>query len=357
MDVLACRVCGDGLIPGETSWTCSGCSAAFEAIRGIPDLRTIDDLFMSTADDRAYARGLDEDYDRLDFRGLLERYYDLSPSIPRERRRREIAHILSAPGRARQWIEALGLGRADSGPILDLGCGPGGFLATAAGLLRGRTLWGLDIAMRWLVLARKRLDEEGLAHVRLVCAGAEAMPFRDRSFAGVVAGDAIEHVADQSATLAEAHRVLQPGGRLVMATPNRYSLAPEPHVGVWGVGFLPRRLMGPYVRLASGLEFRAIRTLGYREWRDLLRSSPFQDAEVAAPPLPADNQAHEGRFKRLLARLYNRVAATRPGQWTARRFGPLFHVVCRRAEEPDPAGTRASSRPTLPRSMPSATPP
>ncbi len=356
MDVLACPACRGGLTPGETSWSCSDCSAAYEAIRGIPDLRTTDDLYMPADADRALARELDADYDRHDFRGLLERYYDLSPEIPRERRCREIAHILSAPGRTRQWIESLGLGRSDTGPILDLGCGPGGFLAASAGLLPGRSLWGLDIAMRWLLLARKRLDEEGLAHARLVCAGAEAMPFADRAFAGVVAGDAIEHVADQAATLAEAHRVLRPGGRLVMATPNRYSLAPEPHVGVWGVGFLPRRLMGPYVRLLSGLEFRAIRTLGYDEWRDLLRSSPFDDAVIVAPPLPADNLAHEGRVKRLLAGLYNRVAASRPGQGLARRVGPLFHVVCRRAEGPEAAEVRASSRATHPRSRSSAAP-
>ena len=72
----------------------------------------------------------------------------------------------------------------------------------------GRRLLGIDIALRWLLVARKRLDEEGLGHVRLACACAERLPLADQTVSGVVAGDVIEHVVDQSATLAEAHRVL-----------------------------------------------------------------------------------------------------------------------------------------------------
>ena len=136
--------------------------------------------------------------------------------------------------------------------------------------------WGVDIALRWLLVARKRLDEEGLAHVRLVCGCAERLPFCDRGFAGVVAGDVIEHVGDQAATLAEAHRVLVPGGRLFLASPNRFSLAPEPHVQVWGVGYLPRRWMAPYVRWTRGIDFRAIRTLGLRRMETTARAKPLR---------------------------------------------------------------------------------
>ena len=175
-----------------------------------------------------------------------------STSRPRSRphlRRRQIAHILTAPDRVRGWLDALGLPEG-AGPLLDLGCGSGSFLSSVGG--SGREVAGVDIALRWLIVARKRLDEEGLGHVPLACGCAERLPFADRGFAGVVAGDVIEHVADQAATLAEAHRVLRPGGRLFLASPNRFSLAPEPHVQVWGVGFLPRAWMAGYVRAVSG---------------------------------------------------------------------------------------------------------
>src|SRR5439155_14293700 len=131
--------------------------------------------------------------------------------------------------------------------------------------------------------ARKRLDENGHAGVRLVCGCAERLPFGGESFGGVIGGDVIEHVGDQAVTLAELHRVLEPGGRLFLATPNRFSLAPEPHVQVWGVGFLPRRWMAAYVRRVRGLDFRAVRTLRHGEWTRLLRDSPSGPGTIRAP--------------------------------------------------------------------------
>ncbi len=329
MEAIVCPSCGGGLTAGET-WVCGACGASYRALRGIPDLRKAEDHFLSNAEDWQLALRLNDDFDRLDFRGLLERYYDAQPEIPPDRRRRQRAHILSATGRAAQWLEAIGPGARGLGPILDLGCGPGGFLIAAASLVGDRPLWGLDIAMRWLVLARKRLDEAGLGHVRLVCGCGEALPFADGTFAGIVAGDVIEHVADQSATLGEAYRVLRPGSRIVLATPNRFSLAPEPHVGVWGVGFLPRSWMGRYVRLVRGLDYRAIRTLGLGEWRRLLAATPFQLGSISAPGLPAAELVHFSRPKRALGQAYNQIVGTTVGQAVGRWVGPLLHLVCTR---------------------------
>jgi SAM-dependent methyltransferase len=350
-DRLACPDCRGELAPGAEidTWACSSCGRTARGLRGIADLRTEDDLYLSNRDDWAFAERLNEDFDRLDFRGLLERYFDLAPEVPPDLRRRQIAHILTAPERARRWLEALG--PIGDRPLLDLGCGTGSFLA-AVGREVGPA-WGVDIALRWLLVARKRLDEEGLAHVRLACGCAERLPFLDRGFGGIVAGDVIEHVADQGATLAEAYRVLAPGGRLFLAAPNRFSLAPEPHVQVWGVGFLPRRWMATYVRFVRNIDFRAIHTLSQGEWNRLLRRSPFGRGTIAAPGLPGSDLAHFGPIKRRAARLYNALIATRPGQAAARRVGPLFHVVCVRPAgpgEPTPStipATRRRSTPTV----------
>ena len=57
--------------------------------------------------------------------------------------------------------------------------------------------------------------------------------------------DLLEHVAGQKDLIGEAHRVLAPRGVLFLATPNRWSLAPESHVKVWGLGFLPRAWRAP----------------------------------------------------------------------------------------------------------------
>jgi SAM-dependent methyltransferase len=342
---LACPHCLGDLVAGESGGRCLGCAASFRALRGILDLRTQDDAYLPNREDWAIALRLDEEFDRLDFRGLLDRYFDLAGEVPADLRRRQVHHILSAPDRARQWLDALGPLDEDS-PLLDLGCGTGSFLAVAG--RAGRETWGLDIAMRWLLVTRKRLDEEGLGHVRLACGCAEGLPFRDRTFSAIVGGDVIEHVADQSATLEEAHRVLGPGGRVFLASPNRFSLAPEPHVQVWGVGFLPRGWMAPYVRWRRRVEFRAIRTMGLGEWRRLLVRSPFGGGALRAPGLPEGDFAHFGPVKRSLARVYNRVVSCPVGQALALRGGPLFHVVCIRPEDssaptPNPATRRRST--------------
>jgi SAM-dependent methyltransferase len=342
-----CPHCQGRLEPGVERWSCPGCGSEFEAFRGIPDLRTRDDLYLDNRSDRALALRLLDDFDRLDFRGLLGRYFDLSPEIPDDLRRRQIAHILAAAERARRWLDALGA--TPDGPLLDLGCGTGSFLAAVGRERPG--VFGVDIALRWLIVARKRLDEEGLAHVPLACACAEQLPMADASFAGVVAGDVIEHVGDQPATLAEAHRVLKSGGRLFLASPNRYSLAPEPHVQVWGVGFLPRRWMSSYVRWARQVEFKAIRTLGLGEWEALLRSSPFGGGRIMVPPLPREDLGQFGPLKRRLGLAYNAAVATALGQWAGRRVGPLFHVVC---EKPAAGAPTPPSPATRRRSTPSA---
>jgi SAM-dependent methyltransferase len=345
---LACPRCRHELrIEGDGA-LCDSCAASYRGIRGILDLRIAEDEYVANAVDWAIASTLDAEFDRHDFRGLLERYYDLVGDVSPSRRRVQIAHIMSAPARADQWLAALGP-RARMGPILDLGCGPGGFLASRA--VEGREVVGLDIAMRWLILARKRLDEAGRGDVRLVCGCAEALPFADRGFSAIVAGDALEHVRDREATLAEAHRVLIPSGRFVGATPNRYSLGLEPHVGVWGVGFLPRGWMPRYVRLVSGADFRAIHTLGARGWRRLATRSPFGGVALVAPGLPVEVVEGFSGVKQRLARLYNRVVRTWIGQAAARAFGPLFHLVFERAEDSRPPANRA----IRPRSRPSTT--
>lgn len=349
MPPVVCPECQGRFTVGERSWTCTRCGRSYRTLRGIPDLRTADDGYLANSDDWEVAAQLDRDFDVVDFRGLLDRYFELFPETPADLRQRQIAHILTAPERSSQWLRAVGAD-AITGPLLDLGCGTGSFLAAAGGSSEQRC--GIDIAMRWLIVARKRLDEEGIRDVNLVCGCAERLPFRDGAFTRIIAGDVIEHVGNQDVTLGECYRVLRPSGRVFLASPNRYSLAPEPHVLVWGVGYLPRRWMRPYVRWVRGVEFKSIRTLGLREWRALLNRSPFAGGRITCPPLPDGDLGHFGPLKRKLAGAYNRVVVSGLGQAVAKRIGPLFHVVCARQPDEHPRPIRPTpqhSRPTASR--------
>ncbi|MGI8428692.1 MAG: class I SAM-dependent methyltransferase [Solirubrobacteraceae bacterium] len=97
---------------------------------------------------------------------------------------------------------------------LDLGCGTGEFTALLAGA--GATPVGVEVAQA--ALARARLRHPALAF-RLAPID-EPLPFEDGSFDLVWSSEVIEHIADTGAWLSEVRRVLGPGGRLALSTPD-----------------------------------------------------------------------------------------------------------------------------------------
>jgi dolichol-phosphate mannosyltransferase len=94
------------------------------------------------------------------------------------------------------------------GPVLDVGCGSSRIIDA---LPEGSV--ALDILMRKLRYARK-------FPVALVQGSGFNLPFGDGSFPCVVCSQVIEHVPKESPILAELCRVLAPGGRLVLGTPD-----------------------------------------------------------------------------------------------------------------------------------------
>lgn len=76
----------------------------------------------------------------------------------------------------------------------------------------------VDVALPLLRLAHARLGEEGLAG-RVVAGDMTALPLRSQSVDAVIVLDALHHVGQLSAVLAEVQRVLVPGGQLLIAEP------------------------------------------------------------------------------------------------------------------------------------------
>jgi ubiquinone/menaquinone biosynthesis C-methylase UbiE len=112
--------------------------------------------------------------------------------------------------------EALTMAGAIAGlRVLDLGCGRGEVLLRS--LDEGACAIGLDYAPDALALTRKILP----AHFRgLVQADAQRLPFGDNSLDLILALDIVEHLhqVELERMLAEAYRVLTPGGRLIVHT-------------------------------------------------------------------------------------------------------------------------------------------
>jgi SAM-dependent methyltransferase len=100
--------------------------------------------------------------------------------------------------------------------VLDLG-GGGGWVSELLGKLGYRPIT-VDIAPALLRVARARFTRDQ-QRGRLVNADMTALPFADGSVDAVIVIDALHHVPDVGAVFREAHRVLSPGGRFLLAEP------------------------------------------------------------------------------------------------------------------------------------------
>jgi SAM-dependent methyltransferase len=100
--------------------------------------------------------------------------------------------------------------------VLDAGCGAGygsAELARAA-----ERVVGVDRAAEAIEFARTHYQSHNLSFEEASCTG---LPHGDGSFDLVVAFEVIEHLENWREFLAEARRVLAPGGQLIVSTPNR----------------------------------------------------------------------------------------------------------------------------------------
>jgi arsenite methyltransferase len=112
-------------------------------------------------------------------------------------------------------LEALALQPGER--VLDIGSGPG-FLACEMAAVVGETgsVHGLDPSESMLAIAAQRERAPGSASVAFQAGDALALPFADDAFDVAVSTQVYEYVEDMPAALAEARRVLRPGGRLLV---------------------------------------------------------------------------------------------------------------------------------------------
>lgn len=112
--------------------------------------------------------------------------------------------------------------------VLDVGCNTGELTARLAAL-QCRTL-GLDINAEAIAVAQNRFPA---LEFRV-----GTLPDLDaRDFDAIVASHVIEHLSDVDAFLQAARDRLKPGGRLVLATPNRHAWLRRAAHRLWGVSF------------------------------------------------------------------------------------------------------------------------
>ena len=104
--------------------------------------------------------------------------------------------------------------------LLDVGCGNGA--QTLRMLDRFDLVVGLDVVQEHLDTLSAQLKAEGAKNALTVLYNGRIMPFPDAHFDAVVSIETLEHVGDESLTLREIHRVLTPGGTLVLSVPHKW---------------------------------------------------------------------------------------------------------------------------------------
>jgi len=106
----------------------------------------------------------------------------------------------------------------DGEVVLDLGSGAGADVLISARRVAptGRAI-GLDMTDEMLALARANAERAGVTNVEFVKGYLEDMPLDDASVDVIISNCVINLSADKPRTLAEAARVLRPGGRLAIS--------------------------------------------------------------------------------------------------------------------------------------------
>jgi SAM-dependent methyltransferase len=178
------------------------------------------------------------------------------------------------------------IGEVDGLDVVELGCGTAYFSAWLA--KRGARPVGVDPTPAQLATARRMMQETGI-EFPLVEAPAESVPLPDASFDLALSEYGASLWADPAGWVAEAARLLRPGGRLVFLTNSVLVYLTAPPVGPQ-TEQLQRPQFGMYCVQwpgEPGIEYH----LAHGDWIRLLRGHGFEIEallELRAPEGAAD---------------------------------------------------------------------
>lgn len=177
--------------------------------------------------------------------------------------------LSSVPGEA--LLASLGCGnplaRADLKPgeiVLDLGSGGGmDVMVAAARVAPGGTVFGLDSSDEMLAMARAGAAKVGANNVTFLKGDLEAIPLPDESVDVIISNCVVNLAPDKDTAMAEAFRVLRPGGRLAISDIVTRQPVPD----------LLKESLTAWAACIGG-------ALSETEYRERLRAAGFTDVEV-----------------------------------------------------------------------------
>lgn len=249
MSIFRCPACHAGaLADGPDGFACAGCGKNYPQVDGVP-LLVADPAAHEAA--MAEARTVNPDWYRSE-----QPVEAVSPWRHHLKKRRLYVSSVIRRELARQ-------GKTRAARLLDLGCGDGTNLLWLSEF--AESLYGSDYNLVRLARARARSPE-----AKLFLGDILNYPAADGGFDVVFFNHVIEHIPDDAAALATVHRILAPGGLLVLGTPNEgawwwqlaYKRAPEIRRTTDHVHFYTADSIGAKMQ-AAGLKVFEVKHMGW----------------------------------------------------------------------------------------------
>lgn len=160
--------------------------------------------------------------------------------------------------------------------VLEVGCGIGTDLVRFA--QGGARVTGIDLSQTAIDLATRNFEWHGLDGADLRVGDGEALPFDTASFDVVYGHGVIQYAADAPRLIAEAHRVLKPGGEAIFMVYNR-------------VSWLNAMSQVMKVKLEHE-DAPVLKKYSIGEFRALL--SPFESVRIVPERFPVKSRLHGG---------------------------------------------------------------
>jgi methionine biosynthesis protein MetW len=176
------------------------------------------------------------------------------------------------------------------GQILDIGCGDG-YITDVIGKAVGAEMHGIDIGEAPIRMAVSR----GIK-VKNMNIDGKRLPYKDNSFDAVFCGDIIEHVFDTEMLLENVHRILRPGGAVVLTTPNiaawynRFFLM-FGYMPVWIESSTTKYVGNPFMKECPG----HIRAFTKRSLRELFEMKNFRIDKIEGCNIKGCKQYSENK--------------------------------------------------------------
>lgn len=154
-----------------------------------------------------------------------------------------IPSSIAGLSKAQEEIRCMFLNELKPGKVLDVGCGDGKFLNLMRRL--NWEVYGLDFDPKAIESAKSKYGLD------LHTGDLQSANFPDNNFDAVTLSHVIEHVPDPIELLKEVRRVLKPGGRLSVTTPNAHSFGHQQFQRYW-IGLDPPRHLQVFTLAALG---------------------------------------------------------------------------------------------------------